>query len=112
MTRTGSFADPPEWKRFPFAYSFPLDISTLLKYAVGTMTALELLITMRDEWHCCPVSNEGRRMRPSNSELRRWCQSGSVLLCGERVTDPDEAVGFPITALVLFPKGARRTTII
>jgi hypothetical protein len=52
-------------------------------------------------------------MRPSNAELRRWCKDRVVMLCGERIEDPDELILFPITSLVFFPKSkTRRTTII
>jgi len=77
-----------------------------------TMRALDFLIWLRDDLKCCPVSTEGRRMRPSNAELRRWCKDRAVLFNGEAITDPDEEVLFPITSLVFFPKGKRRTTIV
>jgi hypothetical protein len=51
-------------------------------------------------------------MRPSNAELRRWCKSRAVLFNGERITDPDEELLFPVTSLVFFPKGDRRVTVI
>jgi hypothetical protein len=51
-------------------------------------------------------------MRPSNAELKRWCRDRVVVLNEERITDPDELVAFPITSLVFFPKGKRRTTIV
>jgi hypothetical protein len=51
-------------------------------------------------------------MRPSNAELKRWCKDRVVVLNGERITDPEELVGFPITSLVFFPKGKRKTTIV
>ncbi len=50
-------------------------------------------------------------MRPSNSELKRWCKDRVVVFNGERLTDPDEEVLFPITSLVFFPKGKRKTTV-
>lgn len=61
---------------------------------------------------CCPTSTEGRRMRPSNAELRRWCKDRAVMFNGERITDPDEELLFPVTSLVFFPKGDRRVTVI
>jgi len=52
-------------------------------------------------------------MRPSNAELKRWCKDRVVVLNGERLTDPDEEIWpFPISSLVFFPKGKRRTTIV
>ncbi len=51
-------------------------------------------------------------MRPSNSELKRWCKDRVVVVNGERITDPDELIDFPITSLVFFPKGKRKTTVI
>ena len=51
-------------------------------------------------------------MRPSNAELKRWCKDRVVVFNGERIEDPDELVLLPVTSLVFFPKGKRRTTII
>lgn len=48
-------------------------------------------------------------MRPaSNSEVRRWCNAGSVLINSEPVVW-DEEIDFPIISIVLFPKGKRVT---
>ncbi len=57
-----------------------------------------------------PVSIEGKQMKASNSEKRRWLQNKAVLINGER-PGPDDWIVFPIEELVFFPKGKRRTTI-
>ena len=58
-----------------------------------------------------PFSTEKPCSLASNSELRRWCASGAVLINTERVTW-DEDVDFPIFSIVFFPNGNRRTTIV
>jgi hypothetical protein len=54
----------------------------------------------------------GRHALPSNGELKRWIESGSVIINGESST-PHELVDYPVFSLVFFPKSEkRRTTII
>lgn len=49
-------------------------------------------------------TKEGKRVGPvSNSELKRWLQSGSVICNGEKL-DWDEPMDFVIYSFVLFPK--------
>ena len=48
----------------------------------------------------------------SNSEVRRWIKNGSILINGKRPTSIDWKIDFPITQLVLFPKGKSRCTLI
>ena len=45
----------------------------------------------------------------SRSELRRWCNNGSVVIDGKKMMADDE-VSFPITEVVLFPKSKHKTT--
>jgi preprotein translocase subunit Sss1 len=44
--------------------------------------------------------------KASNSEMRRWLKSKSVLING-RTPDWDEIVEFPVTELVLFPRSKK-----
>lgn len=54
----------------------------------------------------------GKYELPSNGELKRWVESGSVLINGERC-EPQELVDFPVFSLVYFPKsGSRRSTVL
>lgn len=71
------------------------------------MKVLEFLLSLRP---ALPMSVEAPCQQASNSEVRRWCRDKAVLLNGRRVA-ADEDVTFPVTQLVLFPKGARRCTL-
>lgn len=77
---------------------------------VDTMKPIEFLNWLLD---FCPVSSKegGQRGRPSNGELRRWINNGSVQVNNKTVKLTDEIV-FPITQLVLFPKGRNKTSIL
>lgn len=61
-----------------------------------------------------PTRERGGRERgfppASNSELRRWCQQGAVVINGRKMNWNDE-VQFPIQSFVLFPSGKARTTL-
>lgn len=59
-----------------------------------------------------PMSAERPCTPASNSELRRWMASGSVLINGERV-QWDEEVDYPVFSIVFFPKSeARKATLV
>jgi hypothetical protein len=58
-----------------------------------------------------PMSVENPCTRPSNSEIMRWLNQGSVLINGTRPKAKD-VIDFPVTQLVFFPKGKRRTTVL
>ena len=49
--------------------------------------------------------------RPSNEQLRRWLNMGSIVINGKTPKSLDE-ISFPIWQLIFFPKGKRRTIII
>ena len=49
--------------------------------------------------------------RPSNAELRRWLKDGAIVINNKKVKANDE-IKYPITELILFPEGKRKTTII
>lgn len=56
-----------------------------------------------------PFSTEKPCTIVSNSELRRWCTNGSILINTEQVTW-DELVDFPVFSIVFFPSSAKRKT--
>lgn len=72
---------------------------------VGIVTAWGFL---RD-FPFCPWSVE-RTGKATNSEKRRWLQNKAVIINGER-PGPDDSITYPITELVFFPKGKRKTTM-
>ncbi len=47
----------------------------------------------------------------SNSEIYRWLKDGAVVING-RKPKPVEYIELPVTELVFFPKGSRKTTIV
>lgn len=49
-----------------------------------------------------------RSGKVTNSEIRRWIKNGSIQINGQRPTDIEFQIEFPITDLVLFPKGGKR----
>lgn len=76
------------------------------------MKAIQFLKWCRDEARSCPGSQEGgRRGEPSNAELRRWLQKGSVEVNLGRPA-PGDKVQWPIRELVFFPEGRWKTTVI
>ncbi len=78
------------------------------------MNALQYLISLRP---AIPLSQEkpgGKDKacsQASNSEIRRWIEQGAVLFNHERMK-PDEPIDFRIYSLVLFPKSAKRVTLL
>jgi len=73
------------------------------------MRALDWLKELR-EAHIGPSSKEGTRLGiPSNSELRRWLNKGSVLINGEAPKAAEE-IKFPIWQLVFFPTSTKNKT--
>jgi hypothetical protein len=74
------------------------------------MTALEYLKRLRHQ-PFFPCSVEGRKTGlPSNSEIKRWLQKGSVLINGI-YPKPDEPIDFPIRQLIFRAKSPNRITI-
>jgi hypothetical protein len=55
--------------------------------------------------HAVPWSRE-RAGKPTRSEIRRWLDSGSVIMNGEKAKTHDE-VSFPVNSLVFFPSSAK-----
>ena len=64
-------------------------------------------LRLLSEKKCVPWSRE-KAGYPTNSELRRWLESGSVVINGKRPKPSDEVV-FPVDGLVFFPKSSRVT---
>jgi hypothetical protein len=71
------------------------------------MTALNAI----KEIGVIPMSAEKPCSHPSNSEIMRWCNNGSVIINGKK-PKANEIVEFPIKELIFFPKAKRRTTVI
>lgn len=69
-------------------------------------TALEVI----ERIGVIPMSIERPCTRPTKSEIRRWISQKAVLINGVTV-DQNSVVEYPITQLVFFPKGKRRTTV-
>ncbi|MGE8454303.1 MAG: hypothetical protein ACN6OP_27585 [Pseudomonadales bacterium] len=65
---------------------------------------------MRDLHKVCQFMSTGRGCQvASNNEIQTWITQGSVYVNSKRVGIKDE-IEFPVTSLVLHPKG-RRTTV-
>ena len=73
------------------------------------ITAIDYLKGWPREW--LPKSLEHGIRPPSNSELFRWLRDGAIIINGQ-TPKPYEEITFPITELVFFPKGKRRTTLV
>ena len=65
------------------------------------MTAWEFLRNLHTVCHF--QTKEKGTGTASNAELKRWIQSQSLVINGERVTW-DEVMDFPMFSVVLFPK--------
>jgi hypothetical protein len=71
------------------------------------MTALQAILFI----NVVPMSVEKPCTVPSKSEMKRWLDQQSVVINGVRPSAND-IVEFPVTELIFFPKGKRRTTVI
>lgn len=59
-----------------------------------------------------PASKEGNKIgRPSNAEIRRWLEKGSVIINGT-TPKPYDKIKFPIIELIFFPSSNLKVTII
>ena len=74
------------------------------------MTAYEYLKSFR-EWSALPMSIERPCTEATNSELKRWLKNSAVIINGKK-PKPNDKIEFPITELVYFSKGKRKTTVI
>lgn len=72
--------------------------------------ALAFLIAARDVKGFAPSDDRGQ-WPPSNSQLRRWLDNGSVLINGAR-PKPTDAIEFPIREFVYFPRKKRQNTCV
>ena len=76
------------------------------------MTIFELLKDLNKICQFTSVetpTRDGVVQKPSNSELRRWIEQGSLLINNERCT-PNEIIDFPLISVVLFPKSEKKRT--
>ena len=73
------------------------------------MNSIEYLKSIPRGW--LPQSREGKKDgEPSNSELRRWLEKGSVVINGTKPR-PSDDIHLPIKELIFFPRGNRVTII-
>ena len=72
------------------------------------MTTLSLLSDLHILCHF--RSTEGKA-ELSKSEMKRWCEKGSVLINGEKVAWNEE-LDFPIFSMILHPKGEQRCSLL
>ena len=76
------------------------------------MKAIDFLRWLRDEVLFGPQSREGSLVGlPSNSELRRWLNAGSVLV-NNACPKPGDEIEWPITQLIYFPGAASQITVL
>ncbi len=74
---------------------------------------MDSMVFMRDKMSCFPISPEGRGTgKATNSEIIRMIRSGSIEINGEQPMEFKAPMPCPVTSLVFFPKGKRRTTIL
>lgn len=73
-------------------------------------TVLDFIISLHP---MIPYSTEQPGKPASKSEIRRWCNSGGmIVLNGETVKKHDQEIQYPVTQLVFFPKSHKRKTTI
>jgi hypothetical protein len=79
------------------------------------ITALAYLLSLRPALPLSAEKTPGEfepgEINPSNGEVRRWLKNKAVLING-RAPDEKGFIDLPVTSLVFFPKGKRRTTLI
>ncbi|KKK90960.1 hypothetical protein LCGC14_2717770 [marine sediment metagenome] len=73
------------------------------------MRAFEYLKSLPRSW--LPKTVERGILPPSNSDLKRWLRMSAVIINGTKPKAQDE-IEFPITELVFFSKGTRKTTMV
>ena len=74
------------------------------------MTAFEYLKFIKEHGYL-PMSIERPCTEATNTEIKRWLKNGAVIINGKK-PDVNDVVELPITELVFFPKGKRKTTMI
>jgi len=72
-------------------------------------TSLNYLKGLPRTW--LPLNVERGIKIASNSDLRRWLESGSVIINGEK-PKPEDEITFPVTELIFFPNSKTRMTTI
>lgn len=73
----------------------------------NVMTNLEFILTLE----VIPMSVERPCTIPSISEIKRWFNNKAIVIGGNRPAFND-TITFPVTELVFFPNGKRKTTVI
>ena len=81
------------------------------KFFSGT-SVMDFCVFLRDEVKCWPMSAEGKAKPMSNSEIIRSIKKGSVEINGNCPKNFKEPVEWPITQMVVFPDGKRKTSLI
>ncbi len=57
------------------------------------------------------LSREQLKILVDSGEIKRWLQNSAVIINGSR-PKPEDVVDFPVTELIFFPNGQRRTTYV
>lgn len=70
-------------------------------------TVIDFLVSIRPS---IPFSTERVGTVASNSEIRRWCNNGGVVLNGVAVGHSD-LLACDVSSLVFFPNSKRKTTV-
>lgn len=73
-------------------------------------TAFEYLKFIKEHGYL-PMSTEKPSSEASNAEIKRWLKKGSVIINGKK-PNVNDIIEIPITELVFFPKGKKKTTMI
>ena len=72
------------------------------------MQALAFVISMRPS---VPFSIEKACQEATNSEIRRWFKNKAIKI-NDDFPNWDSDIKLPVTQLVFFPKGKRKTTVL
>lgn len=73
---------------------------------------MDFCVFLRDEVKCWPMSAEGKCQTMTNSEIIRTIQKGSVEINNKKPTEFKAPIEWPVTQMVIFPNGKRKTTLI
>ena len=75
----------------------------------GTVKAIDYVMGLK-QWCALPWSTE-RPAEASRSEVKRWLRKGAVIINGKGL-DVNDEVEVPVTCIVFFPNGKRKTTML
>jgi hypothetical protein len=79
--------------------------------SLAPMPALEYMIMLNElvgGFYSTGQGGDGKVVKASKSELRRWLQQSSVMIDGVKLTSEKTMITFPIKSLVLFPKSDKK----